>query len=134
MVEKENIEKIVENIARDFSFLKNRVLAILIFGSASKGIVGEKSDIDICIVAPNKNPKELLKEIFQRVDVSGKKYDVYVFEELPLYLKMEVIKTHTIVFGDPRELGEYFYLFRKLWEDQKHRQKLTKEEMLKILD
>jgi hypothetical protein len=52
---------------------------------------------------------------------------------LPLYIKIEIIQNHLLIFGNPYELGEYFYLFRKLWKDQEHRQKLTKEEMLEIL-
>ncbi len=133
MVKNKDLERIIKAVARDFSFLKGKVLGILLFGSASEGTRGEKSDIDICIVAPRKKPGEILREVFRRVDVFGKKYDVYIFEELPLYLKIEVVRKHTVVFGNPYELGEYFYTFIKIWENQKHRQKLSKKEMMKIL-
>ena len=106
---------------------------MLIFGSGTKGKAGKKSDVDICIVAPGKNAKDLLKEVFANVDVAGKKYDVHVFEELPLYMRISIIEKHLVVFGNKFSLGEYFYVFRKIWNDQKHRQKLTKREMMEIL-
>ncbi len=41
---------------------------------------------------------------------------------MPLYLKMAVIEEGVVVYAkDILELYEYFYFFRKLWEDQKSR-------------
>ena len=89
MAEREGAVRIasVAKVAREFEFLKDRVLAVLIFGSA----VSDESarDTDICIVAPEGFD---IKEVFRQVDVAGRKYDVWLFEELPLYMKMEVIK------------------------------------------
>jgi len=133
MVEKKDVKRILEEVKHDFSFLENKVLAVLLYGSAQKDEHHEKSDIDICIVAPKQEPKKILKEVFRKIDVYGKKYDVRVFEEMPLYIKIEVIRSHTLVFGSVHELYEYFYFFRKLWEEQKHRQKVTKEDLLKSL-
>lgn len=117
------------SVARDFRFLKDRVLAVLIFGSSVKE---EGGDIDVCIVARD-DPKKVLKEVFSKADAS--KYDVWVFEELPLYMKMEVIENHEIVLcKDELELYEYFYQFKKLWKDQKRRNTLSKEELKAMLD
>jgi len=127
-------ESVVKRVEKDFEFLKGKVLALLIFGSFARGEATARSDIDICVVAPKQKPVEVLKAIWRKVDVYGKKYDVWVFEELPLYLKIEIIENHEIVFGDAGELGEYFYFWRKLWEDQKHRQKMSREELLKLLE
>ncbi len=70
------------------------------------------------------------REVFKRVDVVGKKYDVWLFEELPLYMKIEVIEKHVIVFcRDELELYEYFYHFRKLWKDQERRNRITREDL-----
>lgn len=87
--------------------------------------------MDVCIVAKS-DPKKILKDVFSNVDPS--KYDVWVFEELPLYMKMEVIENHEIVYcKDELELYEYFYFFRKLWKDQKRRN-MSKEELKAMLD
>jgi len=46
---------------------------------------------------------------------------VKVFEELPLYVQIEVIGNHVAIYGDELDLSEYFYQFRKLWKDMEHR-------------
>ncbi len=117
------------DVKRDFDFLKDRVLAVLIFGSSVRG---EGRDVDVCIVA-GRDPEDLLKEVFANVDAN--KYDIWIFEELPLYMKIEVIENHEIVFcKDEAELYEYFYHFRKLWKDQKRRNSVSREELKLMLE
>ena len=109
-----------QKILKDFEFaLKKNILALLLFGSHVKGEETERSDVDICIVAPNCDRDELWHEILRRVNTA--KYDVKIFEELPLYLKVEIM-----------DLYEYFYFVRKLWKDQEYRQKLSREELLRM--
>ncbi len=43
MVKNKDLERIIKAVARDFSFLKGKVLGILLFGSASEGTRGEKA-------------------------------------------------------------------------------------------
>jgi predicted nucleotidyltransferase len=129
MVKRTNIKEIKE----DFSFLEGRILGVVVFGSFVKKELSEKSDVDICIVSPDVPPSEILREVFRNLDVVRKGYDVKVFEELPLYLKAEVIKHYIVVLGDPGEIAEYFRVFWKIWKDQEHRQKLTKEELKRLL-
>ncbi len=127
----------IESLRKDFNFLSLRedILAILLYGSVAKSEDTPQSDIDICIVAPLcKDKKSLLNEIYRKLDVFSKKYDVRFFEELPLYIQIDVIKNNKILFSkDIYELYEYFYYFRKLWEDQAMRQRVTPEEMAEIL-
>ena len=52
-----------------------------------------------------------------------------IFELLPLYLKAAVMEQGVVVYcKDEPELYEYFYPFRRDWQDQKHRQTMTPEE------
>lgn len=129
MVKREALEK-------DFSFLKQEnVLAVLLFGSSAKREESRRSDIDVCVVAPNCSRLDLLKRIYTNLDVHGKNYDVRIFEDLPLYIKAQIIENNEIIFTrDIYELYEYFYFFRKLWEDQARRQKLTKKELAEMLE
>src|SRR3989338_48803 len=114
-----------EKIGKDFAFLKGRVDAVLLFGSHAKGKAAPRSDVDICIVAPGKDPAALVRSAWQRL---GAAYDVHAFEELPLHIKMEVINHHTPLYvRDLPALHEYFYFWRKLWADEAHRQALTAE-------
>ncbi|MBL7117356.1 MAG: nucleotidyltransferase domain-containing protein [Candidatus Syntrophoarchaeum sp.] len=129
------------NIEADFAFLAEdeRIIAVLLFGSGAKEQADERSDRDFCIVAPeirNKGDmRAVLRKIYGNIDVNGKRYDIWLFEELPLYMKVQVIENHKVVFcRDLPSLYEYFYFYRKVWGDQKHRQELDKEELMEILE
>ncbi len=130
-----------QSIAWDFAFLADddEVLAILLFGSGTREDADQRSDQDICIVAPElRDPRTrlvMLRAIFERLDVSGKRYDLWFFEELPLYMKIQVIEHHEVICcRDLPALYEYFYFYRRLWRDQKHHQDLEKQELLEMLD
>lgn len=121
-----------EGIKKDFEFIKNKVLAVLLYGSYAIGKETPRSDIDICLVTPKiKDKNKLLKEVWQQI---GGKYDARIFEELPLHIKIGIIKNHKIIFTQNKlDLYEYFYFYRKLWNDQKNRQTMTKKEMLAMI-
>lgn len=103
-------------LKRDFAFIKDEVRGVLLFGSAVKGELNKRSDIDIALVTPK--TKSVLLKVFARL---GQKYDVKIFEDLPLLIKMDIIKHHLVIFGDDVELSYYFYRFRKEWNDVEHR-------------
>lgn len=122
----------IERLTEKFRFLKDEVLAVLVFGSHARSEETPRSDIDVCIVAPGKDPKEVLAKVFRNVDTRG--LDIYCFQELPLHIKMDVILHHRPLFvRDEPSLYEYFYTFRKIWADQEHRQSVTKGEILSML-
>ncbi|MHA1196175.1 MAG: nucleotidyltransferase domain-containing protein [Promethearchaeota archaeon] len=130
-------KKLLKQIKNDFmNVLKNRkILGIMLFGSQVSEMQTNRSDIDVCVVAPEEDPHELFSLILERIDISSKRYDVKFFENLPLYIKIRVIERGVVVYS-PNELDlyEYFYRFRKLWADQKHRQELSREDLLSLLD
>ena len=131
MVKKEFLDQIYN----DFSFVikKRDILGILLYGSYSKSKDINRSDIDICIVAPNDDLHQLLSFLLQNINVSAKKYDVRIFKELPLYIKIHIIEDGLLVYSSNKlDLYEFFFIYRKLWDDQKHRQKISKEDLLLI--
>ncbi len=133
MVKKE----LLEQICSDFSIIiqKKEILGILLYGSYLIDKETSRSDIDICIVAPNEDIHQLISFILQNVNVTSKKYDVRVFQELPLYIKIHVIENDELLYSaNELDLYEYFYLYRKLWNDQKHRQEISREELISFLD
>lgn len=107
---------LTSELKRDFAFIKDDVQGVLLFGSAAKGELSTRSDIDIALVRPR--IKGVLRKVFARL---GQKYDVKIFEELPLPIKMDIITHHLVIFGDEVELSYYFYRFRKEWNDVEHR-------------
>ena len=106
----------LSEIKKDFEYIKDEVEGVLLFGSAAKGELSKRSDIDIALVRPRN--KRVLLRVFERV---GGKYDAKIFDDLPLYIKMDIIKNHIIIFGDEVELSYYFYRFRRDWKDMEYR-------------
>ena len=125
-------EEVKRRVKKDFEPLLDDVLGILLYGSLAAGVDSERSDIDISIVAPAIDDKiGFSRRILS--NVRDARYDVRVFELMPLYLKAEVVEKGEIVYTkNIFKLYEYFYYFRKIWEDQKHRQKLSKNEVLQL--
>jgi len=104
----------IEEIKKDFSFLKGEISALLLYGSQAKGTATPRSDVDIFA---------LLRKVWQNL---GNKYDARIFEDLPLYLKADILNNHIAVWANNLpDLYEYFYHFRKLWMEQKHRQEVV---------
>lgn len=123
LTKQDAVKSVVKDIERDFGFLRDKkgIEAVLLYGSWAKNEQNVRSDIDVCIVAPDlKTPKQfakLLGVIWRKINAN--KYDVRIFEELPLYIKMDIIKNHRIIFSkNTPELYYYFYHYRKLWNDQ----------------
>ncbi|MEM3525940.1 MAG: nucleotidyltransferase domain-containing protein [Candidatus Jordarchaeaceae archaeon] len=124
---------LIERIKRDFAFLTERrdILAILLYGSQASGDSTPRSDVDICIVAPEADRDSLFRIILRH---SREPYDVKIFESLPMYLKIQVIKNHIVIYTrDILDLYEYFYTYRKLWKDQEKRNTLTEEDIRALL-
>ena len=117
---------LISNIKKDFSFLKNKVKdgkidAILLYGSYAKNQQTIRSDIDICIVGHKLKTidhfSKLLLNIWSKINAN--KYDVRIFESLTLYIQIDIIKNHKVIFAkNIPDLSYYFYKFRKLWQDQ----------------
>jgi predicted nucleotidyltransferase len=105
----------IEKLKEDFEEFKDRVFGILLYGSYAKDEYTKRSDIDICLVGVD---KDTYMEILGKL---GNKYDIKIFEELPLYIQIDIIKNHKVIFGDELELSEYFYKFRKIWRDMEKR-------------
>ncbi len=110
----------LSEIKNDLAHLKK--FEAVVFGSyASKYFIAGRSDIDVAIVTRKTDPKQN-REIWKNALKKNKHgYHLNVFELLPLNVKAEIMDNFIALFGDRIEISEYFYHFRKLWKDQKHR-------------
>jgi uncharacterized protein len=133
-------EDLVVKVKRDLQFLQDRfwddrIMGVLLYGSHVRGEASHRSDIDLCIVAPevpDSDRAALWREFISRL--RDDRYDVRIFGLLPLHIKMAVIEEGIVVHSrDTLELYEYFYPFRREWDDQKHRQTISREEMISML-
>ena len=129
-------KKLLNQIKKDFSNIieKKKIIGILLYGSYIDNKTTNRSDIDICVVAPDEDMHNLLSYVLQNINVNLKQYDIRFFSELPLYIKINVVEDGILVYSPNKlDLYEYFYTFRKLWADQKHRQIMTKDELISLL-
>ncbi len=113
--------EIIVNLKNNLEEIKKDVFAILIYGSYATRDANIRSDIDVCVVLKN-NDNEKIKNIYRkilRISAKNEKYDIRIFEQMPLFMKNQVIKNGNVIYTeDKAELEEYFYFFRKLWNDQ----------------
>lgn len=104
-------------ISKDFDFLKSRLKGIILFGSYADESDTLRSDIDICLVAGKSDIKEIFNMVLES-DVT-EKYDIKIFETLPVYMKAEVLESAVIIWAyDEPELSYYLYKNRRLVDDQ----------------
>ena len=131
-------EDVAASVKRKLQFLRDpfweeRVLGVLLYGSQVRGEAGPRSDIDLCVIAPQVAGRPALWRKFISI-LRDDRYDVHIFEILPMHIKMAVIEEGVVLHSrDVLELYEYFYPFRREWEDQKHRHTLAPEEMRSLI-
>ena len=110
----------INEICKIIAPLKEKYEVIL-FGSTVEGGIRPESDIDIAIITRNKNEKqniELQKSLLGEFPL---KFDIRVFELFPIDIQISIIRNYKVIYGDPLEISEYFYYFRKKWDDCKYR-------------
>ena len=140
-------EGTVEELEDYFSWVSDddRILAVLLFGSVVRDEEHLKSDVDVCVVVPGAShfyydcegvsdekvdASDVLMKVFRKVDTASEDIDVHIFEDLPLHVQMDIIEDHEVVYtSDKLGMYEYFYNYRKLWDDQKHRNAMNEDEL-----
>jgi predicted nucleotidyltransferase len=93
---KRMIDKSVNLIFQDR--LKEKIQAILLFGSRVSGIVTPRSDIDICVVFDEIEKEEADKFRIRILSNFSTKVDVQVFNVLPQKIKRSIACTHRILY------------------------------------
>ena len=96
-------EVVTERLGKELQFLaepswEKRVLGVLLYGSWARGDAGPDSDIDLCLVAPEAEDRAGLWREFVS-HLRSEKYDLRIFEILPLYIKMAVIEEGIVLWS-----------------------------------
>ena len=113
----QNLEDLFEKVRAD-----KDILALIVFGSYARG--EEYSDIDTCLVLEPKEYPELYlsKKRLQYLSQVSDKFDVQIFQQLPLYIKIRVLKEGKVLFcKDEDTLYELVFKTLKEFEDFKPR-------------
>ena len=119
-------ETIINQLKEDFQFVKKdpAILGVMLYGSHLTDDNTVRSDIDVCIIAPDHNLYEIYQFVMSNLKNHIDDYDIRFFEELPIHIMGEIIENgKVIITADEPALYEYFFPFRKEWEDQKFRLK-----------
>ncbi len=111
--------KNITEIKNDLSFLND--YEVVLFGSYASGKADIRSDIDIAIITREKDRKKAVKLWKKLLGKASYNYDIKIFELLPLQIKASLIQNYKVVFGNRLDISEYFYDFRKRWNDVKYR-------------
>lgn len=111
--------KSIGEIKADLSFVKD--YEVVVFGSYAGKRADKRSDIDIAVITREKDRDKCMKMWMEVLGKAPKTYDIKVFELLPLHIKASLIGNYEVVFGNRLDISEYFYEFRKLWNDMKYR-------------
>jgi len=90
------IDKAVRIILQDE--LKDKIKAVLLFGSHAKGIVTKRSDIDICVVFTDISLEEATKFRIRASSEFHEKVDIQVFNVLPQKIKRSIAGNHKILY------------------------------------
>ncbi len=109
------IAKIIEKAKKD-----KDILAVSIFGSFARG---EKNrDIDVCLILKQgvKNSLLMSKKKLEYLSEFSDKFDIKVFQQLPLYIRHRVLKEGKLVFCvNDDQLYDLAYINAKEYEDFK---------------
>lgn len=109
-----------------------QILALLLFGSQARDDNIKASDIDICLVLmpgsyTSKNLSQKRLEYLKSFDL-----DIQVFQQLPLYIKVRVLKEgrvlfcrnedqlYDIAFFTIREFADFEHIYREYLEEVAH--------------
>lgn len=99
----------------------DNVQFIILYGSVAEGRSTSRSDIDICIGYDGEEKEasrfrfKVLSELFED------RYDVQIFQLLPLYVRKEVLKGEVLYCRDKNEMYEIAYGQIRAFDDFKHR-------------
>ena len=99
---------------KDFS----RVNFIFLYGSMANGKDNKMSDIDLCVHYDG-NKQERFKFRLRILSQLPDSFDVQIFQDIPLYVKKEILKGKLIYAKDTRFVYDVAYQAIKEFEDFK---------------
>jgi hypothetical protein len=96
------------------------VLALMIYGSHARGDAVSASDVDMCLVLRAGKYEDLTLSKKKLSYLRDFDFDVQVFQQLPLYSRVRVLKEGKIIFcADENQLYDLAYRTAHQFEDFK---------------
>ncbi len=76
---------------------QKQIIAVLLFGSYARG--EPNRDIDICLVLDKKYPNLSMTNLKIETSINlSSKYDVSIFQQLPLYIRKRILEESKVLF------------------------------------
>lgn len=94
---------------------------VVIYGSHVRGDATERSDVDVAIVSHSWGRQENMRLWKESLGKAPDRYDIHVYELLPMHIRADIAKTHEVLFGDAAAIEERFCSVRRRWQDVRHR-------------
>lgn len=113
------MEPRIEDLRRDLAAFSGR--EVLIFGSWCAGERTPRSDIDVALLTRSRDRAANEALWWGNLGKAPDRYDLRVFELLPIHVQADIARRHVVLFGDPAEIGEYLHQYRRRWLDVRHR-------------
>ena len=119
----DEIDKILNSAVERLKGIQGfeKVRFIILYGSAAEGKTRETSDIDLCVDIDAKTDYERSKFRLSALSELPDYFDIQIFEQLPLYVKKEVLKGKVIYCRDEEYLYKTALSTIKEFEDFKYR-------------
>ncbi len=104
------IKGIIDRFLKEISNMElfSRIEFIMLYGSSLGNYHCDDSDIDICIYIKD-SPKNLVKISLNLLKQINGKFDMQIFQLLPLYVQIEVLKGEILHVRDEKLLYEIVY-------------------------
>lgn len=94
---------------------------VVLYGSHARGDATARSDVDVAIVSHSWDREDNLRLWKSVLGKAPDRYDVHVFELLPLHIRADIAQTHEVLFGDAAAIEERFTPVLRRWQDVRHR-------------
>jgi len=111
--------KILVQIRKELYVLSNN--SVVLFGSHVEGGIREISGYDIAVLTKIIDENLLSDLKIKLASEITPPYEIHVFEALPIHVQISIINNYKVIFGNPLDISEYFYEYRKKWDDCKYR-------------
>jgi len=95
-----------------------RIRFAFVFGSALTPKFNKLSDVDVCIYY-GAGKKERFKFLIDFASSLPEKFEVHIFQDLPIFIRKEVLKGKLIYYQDKQEVYDVAYETIKECEDFK---------------
>jgi predicted nucleotidyltransferase len=94
---------------------------IILYGSAAGNCMNRESDIDLCVYYEGSSGDAAQFRHRALSNLPGSRYDIQIFQQLPLYVRIEVIRGLPVFVRNTRFLYERAIDTLRDFEDFKHR-------------